>query len=204
MITKIYFRVIRVSTEQDLEIFQRFVYEKYCFREGYLKPEDYPSGKVTDEFDQHSSHFLLYAPDSDNLAGTFRIVPHSKEHGLPIQKVFDLPNIDPRNFCEITRVISDKYKNSIGASSDSGKSVIFEAVRYTVVFCKQNNLKGWISMVDLRAFIKTNLIFKNTLIPLSPPIFYEGGWTMPAALEISKFFSALKEHDPQLLQCFED
>ena len=203
MIPEIYFRVLRVFTEEELEIFQRFVYSKYCFRDGYLKPEDYPEGRAVDEFDQHSAHFLLYPPNSENLAGSFRIVRHTKKHGLPIQKAFELPNIYLDNFCELTRVISQKYNNSLGNDSGIGKSVLFEAVRHAIVFCKQHDLNGWIGMADLLAFLKINKICKNTFMPVSPPIFYQGGWTMPAVLEIEKLFQVLRKDDPKLLRCFE-
>ena len=51
----------------------RLRYQVYCLERRFLRPEDYPQGTETDEFDPHSIH--IGAMDRrGTLAGTARLV----------------------------------------------------------------------------------------------------------------------------------
>ena len=96
----------------------RLRYKVYCDEWGFEKPEDYPTGLESDNFDEHSSHFAaIEKKDSGQLIGTVRIILHSPlgfpiEHHCTIDA--DLSGIDRKRIGEISRfAVSKEYRRRL-------------------------------------------------------------------------------------------
>lgn len=83
--------VIVCETEDDLQKAYRIRYQTYL-EEGYIEKEDYPTGYITDKYDQHSIVLLLLL--KSKAVGTLRLINYSPR-GFPTQKIFNLVDFPP-------------------------------------------------------------------------------------------------------------
>lgn len=99
----------------DTELMQkiyRLRYQVYAHECGFIRPEDYPNGMESDEYDPQSVHFAAINEDGD-IIGTMRIILSGK-YPLPIQKYCPQIKIDVNalpgtlQFAEISRLIISK------------------------------------------------------------------------------------------------
>jgi N-acyl-L-homoserine lactone synthetase len=102
--------VFRQATSvEDLEKIYRLRYEVYCLEKKFLSAENYPDGLESDEYDQHSIHFIAEETSVNRVVGVVRLVLNSSL-GFPIEKHFNLtrPIKSPANTVEISRLIVHK------------------------------------------------------------------------------------------------
>ena len=103
-------------------------YKVYVEEWGFEKAEDHPGGMERDEFDAHSSHFVVRRTGEDSIIGTIRMI-HYSERGFPIEHHCridaDLSTYDKNRFGEISRlaVSKDYRKRAADAVYTNGKVV---------------------------------------------------------------------------------
>jgi len=82
------FKKIGRESREAQDIF-RLRYQVYCQEWGFEKPEEYPDGIETDDYDKYSSHFLARVFLTKDPIGTARVIYASPKQ-FPIEKVFDI------------------------------------------------------------------------------------------------------------------
>jgi N-acyl amino acid synthase of PEP-CTERM/exosortase system len=124
-----YFEYSKVSRGDPLlnEIY-RLRYKVYVEECGFENKEDHPGGIEKDEYDEHSTHFVVRKIGEDQIIGTVRMINYS-ERGFPIEKhckiEADLSAFDKNRFGEISRlaVSKDYRKRATDAVYTNGKPV---------------------------------------------------------------------------------
>ena len=92
----------------------RLRYKVYCEEWEFEKKEDHPEEIEKDEYDEHSTHFVVRRKEEDRIIGTIRMINNS-ERGFPIEKhcriEANLSSIDKNRLGEISRLaISKEYR----------------------------------------------------------------------------------------------
>jgi N-acyl amino acid synthase of PEP-CTERM/exosortase system len=95
----------------------RLRYKVYVEECGFEKQEDHPGGMEKDDFDEHSSHFVVRKKGEDQIIGTIRMINYS-EKGFPIEAhcriESDLSAFDRKRFGEISRLaVSKDYRKRV-------------------------------------------------------------------------------------------
>ena len=107
------FKVIRVSSENELREVYKLRYKVYCEEWGFEKPEKYPDRQETDEFDKNAVHFAAI-DDAGKTVGTVRLILFSPD-GFPLEKYCDIDSsgegVRGEDTAEISRlVISSAFR----------------------------------------------------------------------------------------------
>jgi N-acyl amino acid synthase of PEP-CTERM/exosortase system len=95
----------------------RLRYKVYVEECGFENEADHPGGIEKDDFDEHSTHFVVRRKGEDQIIGTIRMI-HYSEKGFPIEKHCkidtDLSAFDRRRFGEISRLaVSKDYRKRV-------------------------------------------------------------------------------------------
>ncbi|RJQ46006.1 MAG: GNAT family N-acetyltransferase [Nitrospiraceae bacterium] len=102
------FTVNIVSDAKELTEIFRLRYKVHCLEWGFEKPENYPDGLLTDNYDHHALHFTARDDHSQKLVGAIRLL-FDKGEGFPIEKYCELDintNEIPREkISEISRTV---------------------------------------------------------------------------------------------------
>jgi N-acyl amino acid synthase of PEP-CTERM/exosortase system len=111
-----YFSVVRADTTKLREAAYSVRYQVYCLEFDYERPEDYPEGLETDEYDDQSLHCVLFHNPSGMAAGCVRLVMPNKDdltallpferccaHALDQLKL-DISRLDRSTLGEISRL----------------------------------------------------------------------------------------------------
>jgi len=108
--------VKKITCKRELYDVFKVRYKVYCLEKGYERPEDYPDGLESDEYDPYSIHFIVYV--NSLPAGTARLILHNP-FGLPIERYCNVDikaiGIDTSKVAEISRlaVSSEVTKGSL-------------------------------------------------------------------------------------------
>jgi N-acyl-L-homoserine lactone synthetase len=116
------YRVVKTIKEKE-DVFS-LRYRVFCLEKKWLNPEEYPDGKETDEYDQHSVHFLA-ANDTSKIVGTARAIFPS-ELGLPVFNNFEdiaTPD-DVERYVELSRLIVAKETRGLTVTIGLLKSIL--------------------------------------------------------------------------------
>jgi N-acyl amino acid synthase of PEP-CTERM/exosortase system len=104
----------KVEPPESFDALYRLRYQVYCNECGFIRPEDFPSGKESDKYDPYSVHFI--AEDHIGPIGTARVILDSP-HGFPLEEhckgalTSDLSGFPRKNLAEVSRlVISKEYR----------------------------------------------------------------------------------------------
>jgi N-acyl amino acid synthase of PEP-CTERM/exosortase system len=103
----------KITDERELTETYRLRYKVYVEEWGFEKPENYPKGIETDEYDKNSVHFAA-RDDTGELIGTIRLIVNPPGE-FPIERYCQIELRDneiPRgNLAEISRLaISKNYR----------------------------------------------------------------------------------------------
>ncbi len=101
------FIVSAVSEEKKLAEIYRLRYKVYCIEWGFEKPEKYPDGLETDEYDKYAVHFAV-RDELQKIAGSVRLILNPPE-SFPLEKYcqidIDRDDIPRENIAEISRLV---------------------------------------------------------------------------------------------------
>ncbi|HHV36140.1 MAG TPA: GNAT family N-acetyltransferase [Syntrophomonadaceae bacterium] len=175
------YRVVKTLKEKE-DVF-RLRYRVFCLEKKWLNPEEYPDGKETDEYDQHSVHFLAQN-DTGKIVGTARAIFPS-ELGLPVLNNFTdiaIPDHVER-YVELSRLIVAKETRGLTATIGLLKSILN--------WCLDEGITTAFVIVEERML--------NFLLRLGYPFqkagqgkFYFGAYTIPAYVTLSELNKALQ------------
>lgn len=106
------FAQIDFNDKPMMDRLYRLRYQVYCEECHFIKPQDYPNGKESDEFDPQSRHFAAF-DSTGEVIGTVRLIlPHPRplpiQHHCPDLKIGDASKIQKLQFGEISRLIISK------------------------------------------------------------------------------------------------
>ncbi|MBI2626078.1 MAG: GNAT family N-acetyltransferase [Candidatus Nealsonbacteria bacterium] len=111
-------RIRRVSTKKDLDEVFRLRYRVYCASSGEnkpsdLRPEDYPDGRETDQWDDYAVHFAAF--DNGKAVGCLRLILGSCPFGFLMETAFKLPlDLNRKRGVEASRMAVDPVMRSRG------------------------------------------------------------------------------------------
>lgn len=180
------------SDKEELDEIYRIRYQVYCEEYKYLESKDYPNGRESDKFDEHSLH-LVVRHKSGDLAATARlIIGHPV--GLPILKNFDIdfsvPNDKAKNVAEVSRLIVGKtYRR---------KHLLMVLVKGLYLLVKEKKINDVFCVIDDRLY--PHLI--DLGIPVKkigqPKIFQ--GVTAPYLIQVDELEELMREKNKSLLR----
>jgi len=111
-----YFDIDLVANQAERDRIARLRYRVYCEEFGYEPAENFPDGRETDRFDEHSVHTIITHRGSGETAGCVRMICATEEHTLPLEN-YCLENVfvdylEPLNeerqrVCEVSRLAVD-------------------------------------------------------------------------------------------------
>ena len=84
-----YFEVFIADTYQSKEIHYSIRYQVYCEEMGFENKDDFPSKQGFDEYDNHSTHFIIRHKQSKQWIGAMRLIL-KKNQPLPIEQLCTL------------------------------------------------------------------------------------------------------------------
>ena len=178
------YRVVKTLKEKE-DVF-RLRYRVFCLEKKWLNPEEYPDGKETDEYDQHSVHFLA-ANDTAKIVGTARAIFPS-ELGLPVFNNFEdiaIPD-DVERYVELSRLIVAKETRGLTVTIGLLKSILnwclYEGITTAFVIVEERMLNF---------LLRLGYPFRKA----GPGKFYFGAYTTPAYVTLSELSKTLELMD---------
>lgn len=175
--------------------FRRLVFEQYQMR-GWLDPNEYPEGIVTDKYDDHSD--LLVVQSGEEVVAGMRIVrdmgfgyPHEKD--LPITQFIPsgyyenktlrkLANTDRKNMAEITKVVGKKQQ----------RMLTFDIIKCLYWYAKRSDIELYLMVVDLD-FYKLCTRLGIPIEPIGNEVYCEGSLTLPAVTDPSCYAESISK-----------
>jgi N-acyl amino acid synthase of PEP-CTERM/exosortase system len=79
------FEVFLADTPESEEIHYSIRYQVYCEEMGFENKEDFPSEQEFDEYDSHSTHFIVRTRQTGQWVGAMRMI-FKKDQLLPLEK----------------------------------------------------------------------------------------------------------------------
>jgi N-acyl-L-homoserine lactone synthetase len=178
------YRVVKTIKEKE-DVFS-LRYRVFCLEKKWLNPEEYPDGKETDEYDQHSVHFLA-ANDTSKIVGTARAIFPS-ELGLPVFNNFEdiaTPD-DVERYVELSRLIVAKETRGLTVTIGLLKSILnwclYEGITTAFVIVEEKMLNF---------LLRLGYPFRKA----GPGKFYFGAYTTPAYVTLSELSKTLELMD---------
>ncbi|MCX6796322.1 MAG: GNAT family N-acetyltransferase [Candidatus Falkowbacteria bacterium] len=195
-------RIIKVvETPEELKTYQELIFQVYCQELKWFNPDKYPQGRVADEFDSQSIHFLMIDKASEEVMAVMRLI-RSSPLSLPIFSKFGekKPTADffqshhcqPVKNCEveISQVAALKKfrERRLSFVVDTGK-IFYQ-------YCQRNSLSYMYFTVDLRVFLE---LHKHYLWvePIGVPKFYFGSWVLPCVAFLGEWVEKLEKNNPR-------
>jgi N-acyl-L-homoserine lactone synthetase len=184
------FRFYITKSDSELQELFKLRYQVYCEEYRYLDKNHYPNKIETDEFDNHSIHFIL-KDRKGNIAATARMIMNS-EAGFPIEKHFQInlrvPTTNRNTIAEISRlIVARKYRK---------KFLLLALIKGMFVFAHSKGISHVYSVLDDKLFptlSKIGLPFKK----IGPTSVYQG-LTAPYIMDISEMKEILKNTNHHL------
>ncbi len=201
-------RIIKVvETPDELKLYQELIFQVYCQELKWFKPENFPNGRVEDELDAQSMHFLIISQSKEIMAG-MRLI-RSKPLALPIFSKFGQKRPPEEIFQSHDCQPSLKYEMEISQVAalkkfrDQRRGFVFDTGKIFYQYCRQNSVNYMYFTVDLRVFLE---LHKNNLWvdPIGLPKFYFGSWVLPCISLFSKWVENIKRNNSQAFDYFVD
>lgn len=79
------FEVLLADTDESEKIHYSIRYQVYCEEMGFENKEDFPSEQESDEYDIHSTHFIVRERQTGQWVGAMRMI-FKNDHLLPLEK----------------------------------------------------------------------------------------------------------------------
>ena len=99
------FEVFLADTPESREIHYSIRYQVYCEEMGFENKDDFPLEQEFDEYDSHSTHFIVRTRHTDQWVGAMRMV-FKNDQLLPVEK-----------HCNLNTIIdNDRFNRSIEIS----------------------------------------------------------------------------------------
>ncbi|MCX6740191.1 MAG: hypothetical protein NTZ49_03120 [Candidatus Parcubacteria bacterium] len=178
-------RIIKVvETPEELKVYQELIYKVYAIELQWLDPKNFPTGRVEDQYDPYSMHFLILQKGSGIIMSGIRIIRPSKV-GIPLANDFEgvnLPNLELiHSHLGRTAVICDIQLSALAAFKDfrgQKGDFLLDSAKIVYQYMAQNGL-GYINLpMDMYIFLaahKLHLFVK----PIGCPKYYMGSWVLP-------------------------
>lgn len=195
-------------------------YQVYCEECGFLRPEEYPGGRESDEHDINSAHFAALS-QSDELAGYVRLVLPDAIQTFPFQThcvaLLDDVVLPPASLsAEISRLMVRKdYRRRHGEQPPSGVSndkfeaahvpemrnpspqILLSLYREMYAYSLQNDIRYWYAAMERSlARILTRMNFG--FLQIGPATDYYGP-VAPYVADLRVLERQLAERNPALL-----
>jgi hypothetical protein len=193
---------VQLSIAHDpttLHAFRHLVFEEYAKR-GWINPDDYPDGVMTDEFDTTSDALVIQSSEGV-IAGT-RIV-RDDGHGFPHSDELQLESLHPEWFkdpravtllsntprehvAEVTRVVGKKKR----------RMLTWDIIKCLYWYSRVARINIYVMVIDLEFFTLCDTLG----IPISPigvPVHCEGSWTIPAITEPGRYPEEIQKKSPR-------
>ena len=182
------------TTEQESELKELFKirYRVYCEEYNYISKENTKNGLEKDEWDSHSTHFIIRDEEKE-IAATVRMILNSDD-SFPLLGNFkidvDTSSVNLSKAAEISRlIVTKKYRRH---------HLLLVLIKGMYLFVKEKGLENVFSVMDdklLPMLTKIGLPFRK----IGPPSIYQG-LTYPCMLNVKEFEICLQEIDPRLLK----
>jgi N-acyl-L-homoserine lactone synthetase len=169
----------RLASETwEMDELLRLRYQVYCKEKQWLKADDYPDGRETDQFDAHSVHFL--ALKNNEVAGTVRAIFPS-ESGLPITNLFRITVPESViHYVEISRLAVDKDAR--------GLEFTIGLLHALFSWCVERGVTHGYAVLEnnlLEFLMRIGYPFKK----VGDQKFLYGGYNLPVCMELSAIAS---------------
>ena len=129
---------VRIARALDeLEEIYHLRYQIYS-QVGYIKKEDYPDEKETDEFDEFSTHFYAFNLIEKRIVGAIRLIKDTGK--LPIEDIYDISFLRKQNkkIVEVSRRVT--LPNRIKAN--------FGLLQIIFQYAGKNNITNFICSIN--------------------------------------------------------
>jgi N-acyl amino acid synthase of PEP-CTERM/exosortase system len=183
------FEVFLADTRESKEINYSIRYQVYCEEMGFENKDNFPLKQEFDEYDSHSTHFIVRSRQTGQWVGAMRII-FKNDLLLPVENHCTLNSITANDtfnrsveisrLClvkEIRRRISDcgpplgleKAENNIKygynvipfhGRKQIERSIIWGLIRAGAIYCEHRNIKKWYFLIS-KAFAR--ILCKNGL-----------------------------------------
>ena len=91
-----HFEVFLADTRESKEIHYSIRYQVYCEEMGFENKDDFPLEQEFDEYDKHSTHFIVRARQTGQWVGAMRMI-FKNDQPLPLEKHCTLNTIIENN-----------------------------------------------------------------------------------------------------------
>ncbi|MFA6908706.1 MAG: GNAT family N-acyltransferase [Patescibacteria group bacterium] len=180
------------SHEEELQELYKIRYEVYCQEYSYIPKEKTKNNLEFDNWDAHSTHFIIRDLNNE-ISATVRLILNSSIN-LPIQKHFKFNvstnNIDFNQAAEISRfIVIKKYRKH---------HLMFVLMKGIYLFVKEKHIENVFSVMDDKLFpllLKIGVPFRK----IGPPSIYQG-FTYPCILNIAELENELRSNNKKLLK----
>ena len=116
-----------VTSEDELNHVFRVRYRVYCLERGYERPEDYPDGFESDEYDPYSKHFIVYV--NSLPVGTARLILRNP-FGFPIERYC---NVDIKRISTDTSKVAEISRLAVSSEAAKGCSIKKTLIMFSLI-----------------------------------------------------------------------
>jgi len=189
--------VKRVTTEEELNDVFKVRYMVYCLEKGYERPEDYPKGFESDEYDPYSIHFIVYV--NSLPIGTARLI---------LRNPFDFPierycNVNIKSFCTDISKVAEISRFAVSSEVTKGCSIkktaiMFKLIREIYHTTKSLDIEYLFAAMSKgleRMLKKCGIMFLN----IGEPVEYHG-IRIPYYAHIDELMSGLSQNQIDIFQ----
>jgi len=189
-----------VETPGELKAYQELIYQVYAEELKWFEVDKYPDGRVEDEYDAQSMHFLIIDKASNEIMAGMRLI-RSSPLTLPIFCKFGEKRLTPDFFLshqcqpaqgsevEISQVAAlQKFR-------ERRLSFVIDTGKIFYHYCLRNSVNYMYFTVDLRVFLE---LHKHSLWvePFGVPKFYFGSWVLPCLSSFREWCAKVEENNP--------
>ena len=216
-----YFELVPAITDELKNEVYKLRYQVYCVengeKTGFMNPEDHPEGIEFDEYDSHSSHYLIYHRKRGIFMATTRLIlpnagilekPFPIEINSQIDNVNLLVNMPRHNLAELSRFCVSKEfrrrKNELHLLTtydvDSGVALGQDEKRSSshltlalfacaIRMSSENNIHYWYAFME-PALMRLVSTLGIEFVEIGPPVqFY--GTRQPFVIKIDELLDSV-------------
>lgn len=220
-----FFEVVLADTQELLDRVHKIRYQVYCVENRFEDPAENPGGYEIDAYDERSVQSLLIHRQSEEVAGTVRLILPSGDAAapdFPIQNACANLRVWPEQLmpaastAEISRFtmaknfrrrVGDAQYANTGTQADKGAKragdrrsspfIMLGLVRALVKMSEANNITHWCAIMDPPLLRLLSRIGGVHFIPLGPLVDYHG-WRQPCYGRTSEIYAAFRKQCPDL------
>ncbi len=220
-----FFEVVLADTQELLDRVHKIRYQVYCVENPFEDPAENPGGYEIDVYDERSVQSLLIHRQSEEVAGTVRLILPSGDAAapdFPIQTACADLRVWPENLmpaastAEISRFtmaksfrrrIGDKQYANGGGQADKGPKragnrrsspfIMLGLVRAMVKMSEANGITHWCAVMDPPLLRLLSRIGGVHFTPVGPMVDYHG-WRQPCYGKCSEIYAAFRKRRPDM------